>query len=197
MTLSERIKKDRPLALAGLFLVGMLMVLMVAAYYYGTGTGLERYSPVAEIMGALILLLTLILVYMQIGHIRDQNDQFRKQNDLQRNVASKSAIQELNEVLLDKQQEDFLRFVVPNAKDEKGARQTMMAFSLMNSLEILYLTQKDNVSRKDFKRLLSIFTTNVRGIWNKDFATVYHPDFQQIVKEVFDENSAGGFLEGP
>ena len=43
----------------------------------------------------------------------------------------------------------------------------MMAFSLMNSLEMLYLTQREHedVSHDDLKSLISNFTTNVRGMW--------------------------------
>jgi len=44
------------------------------------------------------------------------------------------------------------------------------------------------VSRDDFKRLLHGFTGNVREIWSDEFATVYHPDFKEIVEEVFAEN---------
>ncbi len=160
-------------------LVGAFIVLMLVVPSQGAATGLAKYSLVAEIMGALILLFTLISVYIQVVHIRGQNE-------LQRNVASKSAIQALNEVLLDEKQEDFLLFVVPDPEEGK-ARQIMMAFSLMNSLELLYLAQKDNVSREDFKRLLRGFTGNVRVHWKDSFPTVYHPEFQKIVKEVFDE----------
>lgn len=66
----------------------------------------------------------------------------------------------------------------------------MIAFSLMNAREMLYLTQRERVPRKNFQRLLKGVTTNVRDIWEdkkNNFPTVYHPDFQQIVEEVFDE----------
>jgi len=62
-----------------------------------------------------------------------------------------------------------------------------MAFSLMNSLELLYLTRDENADDEAFKSLLHGFTKNVRVHWNANFATVYHPKFQKIVKEVFDE----------
>ena len=91
-------------------------------------------------LGALILLFTLISVYRQIVHVQEQNE-------LQRNVASKSAVQALNEVMLDEKQEDFLRFVFPKVQKKEEARQAMMAFSLMNSLELLYLARDETVER--------------------------------------------------
>lgn len=192
MTLSElqiSIKEHRLIISAIAFLVVVFIVLMLVTHYHGAGTGLAKYSPVAEIMTALILLLTLISIYRQIGHIQEQND-------LQRAVASKSAIQELNKVLLDEKEIDFLSFVFLKEEGEneegrkaeiKKARQAMMAFSLMNSLEMRYLTRDEKVKREDFKRLLHGFTKNVRGHWKDSFPTVYRPEFQKIVTEVFDE----------
>ena len=60
-----------------------------------------------------------------------------------------------------------------------------MAFSLMNSLEMLYLTRDENADREAFKKLLHGFTQNVRGHWKDQFPTVYHPEFQEIVEEAF------------
>ena len=165
-----------------LLLIGGLgtVVLLLGFMTYGGGhQRLRELEPAAQILSSIVLIMTVLVLSRQLGHIQDQNE-------LQRAVASKGSIQELNKVLLDKQQEDFLRFVFPEIKGEK-ARQSMMAFSLMNSLELLYLTQRERVSRDDFKNLLRGFTRNVRGIWDGNFATVYHPDFQKIVEEVFDE----------
>lgn len=183
MTLSEWIPtpiKEHWLIISAIFsLVGTFIILVVAIPSQGAEEGFAKYSLVAEIMGALILLFTLISVYIQVVHIRGQND-------LQRAVASKSAIQELNKVLLDEKQEDFLRFLFPK-EEEKKARQTMMAFSLMNSLEMLYLTRDENKDNEKFKRLLHNFIENVEAYWNDEFAAVYHPKFQKIVEEVFHE----------
>lgn len=192
MTLSEwmQLLKEHWLIISAIsLLVVAFIVLMLVVPSQGEEKGLAKYSLVAEIMGALILLFTLISVYIQVVHIRGQND-------LQRAVASKSAIQELNKVLLDEKQEDFLRFVFPKEENEtkeenkKKARQAMMAFSLMNSLEMLYLTRDESADDEAFKCLLHGFTVNVREIWEKDknFATVYHPEFQEIVEKVFKEN---------
>ena len=63
----------------------------------------------------------------------------------------------------------------------------MMAFSLMNSLEMLYLTRDKKADREEFKRLLHGFIKNVHPYWNDEFAAVYHPEFQKIVREVFDK----------
>ena len=153
------------IALVLLFLVVVFVVLMFMTRHYGEGNGLAKYSPVAEIMTALILLFTLLSIYRQIVHIQAQNE-------LQRNVASKSAIQDLNKVILKDENNDFLPFLFPNLRDtnnpnyekeKKEARETMMAFSLMNSLEMLYLTQdkkrrEDKESRDKFKCLLNGFT---------------------------------------
>lgn len=189
-----------PLTLS--LIIVIFIVLMIVAYYRGEGKGLAKYSPVAEIMTALILFLTLLSVYNQIGHLRTQNDQFRIQNELQRNVASKSAIQALNEVILSKDgKEDFLPFLFPDLYNKESkptadveAQEIMMAFSLMNSLEMLYLTQdeaqrKEKASRDKFKCLIKGFTGKVREIWEEtpNFTTVYHPSFQEIVNEVFDK----------
>ena len=133
----------------------------------------------AQIITPFILAATLVALYGQISHIRDQNE-------LQRAVVSKGAIQELNKILLNENQEDFLRFVFPHTT-EKEARQVMMAFSLMNSLEMLYLARDKEADREEFKRLLHGFTKSVRPYWSEEFAAVYHPEFQKIVEEVFEE----------
>ena len=174
-----------------LMVAGGTLLLVVISYFPGGTALLKQHQPAAQIITPFILIATVWMLRLQLGHIEDQNE-------LQRAVASKSAIQELNKVLLDEKQKDFLRFLFPHVKEsndesnpspeEKQARETMMAFSLMNSLEMLYLTQKEHVSREDFKRLLRGFTGNVRDIWNDEFATVYHPAFQEIVEEVFAEN---------
>ena len=167
--------------------------------------GLKRYTPVAESMAALILFCTLFMVYIQIGHLQGQNKGLQEQNELQRAVVSKSAIQDLNEVILKEENKDFLFFLFPHLRDNsklhdketkkeqeaREARETMMAFSLMNSLEMLYLTQddkrrKDAESRDKFKCLLRDFTVSVHPYWKNNFPTVYHPDFRQIVNEIFD-----------
>ena len=187
------------IALAAI-LGGVILLIVSAAASEGGNELLKQFEPAAQIISSIVLIGTVVVLYIQLGHIQEQND-------LQRAVASKSAIQELNKVLLDKQQEDFLRFVFPKLIDtsngksgltpgenlipgEEQARKIMMAFSLMNSLELLYLARDEKVEREDFKRLLRGFTANVRELWNDDFATVYHPDFQKIVEEVFEENQA-------
>ena len=175
----------------GAIIGGAILLLVLMSTTDAGSKLLEQFQPAANILSPIVLILTVGVLAVQLHHIQDQNE-------LQRNVASKSAIQALNEVMLDKQQEDFLRFVFPDSTEgsdqnpeKPSPRQIMMAFSLMNSLEMLYLTQREHkhVSHDDLKSLLRGFTTNVREIWegDKNFATVYHPAFQKIVKEVFDE----------
>lgn len=174
----------------GAILGGVILLIVSTAASEEGNKLLARFEPAAQIISSIFLIGTVVVLYIQLGHIQDQNE-------LQRNVASKSSIQALNEVILNKDNPDFLPFVFPHLVNEaephagmEQARKSMMAFSLMNSLEMLYLTQKEKVDRENFKRLLNSFTVNVRELWNDDFATVYHPDFQKIVEEVFKENQA-------
>ena len=174
----------------------LIVALGAAVIILGAGAGIisllseydlaKSIAEAAQIVTPFILIVTLVVLYRQLEHIQEQNSHTQIQNDLQRAVASKSAIQELNEVLLDDKQKDFLRFVFPDM-DEKEAREAMMAFSLMNSLELLYLARDKKTDREAFKPLLRGFTKNVRVHWKDPFPTVYHPDFQEIVNEVFDE----------
>ena len=172
----------------------------VIIHFLSESKGAKSVAEAAQIITPFILIITLVVLYRQLEHIQEQNSHTQAQNDLQRAVASKSAIQALNEVILSKEQRDeFLPFIFPDLIDEgdpepgmEQARKTMMAFSLMNSLELLYLAQdeevkRDDCKRKDFKRLLRGFTGTVHGIWSDEFATVYHPDFKEIVEEVFAE----------
>ena len=182
MTLSPLMRFLKEHWLIFLALVILTVALITLIYVVpspSAGQGFAKESLVAEVMGALILFFTLLSVYIQVSHIRGQNE-------LQRNVASKSAIQELNKVLLDEQQDDFLDFLFPKPGPHPP-RKIMMAFSLMNSLEMLYLTKDEKVSDEDFTDMLKGFVGNVRAIWEADehFATVYHPDFQKIVKGAF------------
>ena len=161
-------------------IVGVIILILGYMTYFGGGLNhLKQLEPAAQILSSIVLIMTVIVLTRQLGHIQEQND-------LQRTVASKSSIQELNKVLLDEQQEDFLRFVFPGAR-EKDAREAMMAFSLMNSLEMLYLTRDKNADDEAFKGLLKDFIPNVRVHWKGEFPTVYHPDFRKIVQDVFNE----------
>ena len=167
-------------------IIGGSILLLVSMSTTDEGNKLlAQFQPAANILSPIVLILTVGVLAIQLRHIQDQND-------LQRNVASKSSIQALNEVIL--KDEKFMAFIFPEPIDARKpqpekdqARESMMAFSLMNSLEMLYLTQRERVPRDDFKRLLKGFTMNVREHWKKEFPTVYHPDFQKIVEEVFDE----------
>lgn len=163
---------------------GTMLLLAIIASVWPGNTQSQSIGNAAQILTPFILAATVVILYYQLGHIQTQNE-------LQRTVASKSAIQELNKVLLDEQQDDFLRFVFPNV-EKKDARQAMMAFSLMNSLEMLYLTREKKKTREaqeaaheEFKSLLMGFISNVRVHWKGGFPAVYHPDFQDIVQEAF------------
>ena len=183
-------------------------------YFLSDSDGAKSVAEAAQIVTPFILIVTLVVLYRQLEHIQEQNIHTQVQNDLQRAVASKSAIQALNEFILDEKQKDFLRFLFfpkpidasndksdltpeeKQAAEEKQARETMMAFSLMNSLELLYLARDkkaDDEARdkkaddEAFKGLLHGFTKNVRVHWKDSFPTVYHPEFQEIMKDVFDE----------
>lgn len=181
--------QNTTIVLIGALVVTLLLLMLLAGGFNYLWPGVEKSSNIeaaAQIITPFILVATVVILYSQLGHIQVQNNQIQVQNELQRNVASKSAIQDLNKVLLDEKQDEFLRFVFPTLKEEK-AREAMMAFSLMNSLEMLYLTRDKNVDREEFKDLLRGFTTKVRDHWKDSFPTVYHPDFQKIVAEVFAE----------
>lgn len=205
--------------------LGVTILLLVVMMYVWPGDKKSKnVGDAAQILTPFILVVTAVILYHQLGHIQgqnkelqDQNKQFRKQNELQRNVASKSAIQALNEVILDKDNRDFLPFLFPQVPatndeasgeanaltdEEKEARKTMMAFSLMNSLEMLYLTQdekrrEDEASRAAFRKLLAGFTGKARKIWEDSptFATVYHPEFREIVEETFAETDEGSLAQ--
>ena len=155
----------------------------------------------AEMVTLGVLTATGVILYLQLSHIRDQGE-------MQRIVASRNSLQEMNKIILDNKETflpllypDFYKGVKPEQDADAKAEATteaeatadaaalVLVFSALNAWEVVYHIQKeDNLDA--FTKLLARFVKDrhIGETWKneEEIREAYDSGFRKVMKDILD-----------
>lgn len=114
----------------------------------------------------------------------DQQKEMSKQHDLDRLIAWKTSVQEVNHLIF-RDPETFRKVLYPEAETDEEVKELTAAYASLHALEVIYYMRKDD--KDDAKRLQDFLKGYVKSdafknMWgNKAFRAAFSGDFRKEI----------------
>lgn len=167
----------------------VLPLVLVAAgwilWSWVTKEDATKISAAAGVLNFLVFLVVAVGGWWQVANII-------KQHELDRIIAWKSSLQDVNKLIFDKP-EYFVPVLYPRNNDRDDVLKTTAAYTSLNALEIIYhmrRTEKGENVDADIKKFIQTYISKseaIKQLWGKPaYRNAFTQDFQKMMEDIVD-----------